>query len=310
VSGGSSLLSIGKSTESKEYKASDPVGAEIARLQKGDQDVFPTNANKNAKNKNTQDLASLLINDDAYKKADDKKKGEMMSSVLNGTDFKDVNTSISNEDKLAIMHAKQQGDKKDKWLENNDNAANFYRAAYNNAKANNTLTDKDENLNEKSGKKYKMISAQVDKDFGADQELKRLYSAISKSEIKNYFNHNSDMYDPELGERLLAFDQARTAKGVSRNSNFSDKPKYSSTTAKGGSGKGGRRSGGRSGSGSGSGGKARGYNMPTSLLSSKSNSAPDIKRGERLFKAPTLVSTAEKTKSRIPNISIKKGIHL
>ena len=310
VSGGSSLLSIGKNTESKEYKAYDPVGAEIARLQKGDQDVFPTNANKNAKNKNTQDLASLLINDDAYKKADDKKKGEMMSSVLNGTDFKDVNTSISNEDKLAIMHAKQQGDKKDKWLENNDNAANFYRAAYNNAKANNTLTDKDENLNEKSGKKYKMISAQVDKDFGADQELKRLYSAIGKSEIKNYFNHNSDMYDPELGERLLAFDQARTAKGVSRNSNFSDKPKYSSTTAKGGSGKGGRRSGGRSGSGSGSGGKARGYNMPTSLLSSKSNSAPDIKRGERLFKAPTLVSTAEKTKSRIPNISIKKGIHL
>jgi hypothetical protein len=76
------------------------------------------------------------------------------------------------------------------------------------------------------------------------------------------------------------------------------------------SGKGGRRSGGRSGSGSGSGGKARGYNMPTSLLSSKSNSAPTIKRGERLFKAPTLVSTAEKTKSRIPNISIKKGIHL
>ena len=41
-----------------------------------------------------------------------RKKGEMMSSVLNGTDFKDVNTSISNEDKLAIMHAKQQGDKK------------------------------------------------------------------------------------------------------------------------------------------------------------------------------------------------------
>ena len=83
-----------------------------------------------------------------------------------------------------------------------------------------------------------MISAQVDKDFGADQELKRLYSAISKSEIKNYFNHNSDMYDPELGERLLAFDQARTAKGVSRNSNFSDKPKYSSFTTKGGSGRG------------------------------------------------------------------------
>lgn len=310
VSGGSSLLSIGKNTESKEYKASDPVGAEIARLQRGDQDVFPTNANKNAKNKNTQDLARLLINDDVYKKADDKKKGEMMSSALNGTDFKDVNTSISNEDKLAIMHAKQQGDKKKKWLENNDNAANYYRADYNNAKANNTLTDKDESLNEKSGKKYRMISAQVDKDFGADQELKRLYSAIGKSEIKNYFNHNSDMYDPELGERLLAFDQARTAKGVSRNSKFSDKPKYSSTTAKGGSGRRGGRSMGRSGSGSGSGGKAKGYNLPTSLLSSKSNSAPDIKRGERLFKAPTLVSTAEKTKSRIPNISVKKGIHL
>ncbi len=300
-SGGSSLLSIGKNTESKEYKASDPVGAEIARLQKGDQDVFPTNANENAKNKNTQDLASLLINDDVYKKADDKKKGEMMSSVLNGTDFKDVNTSISNEDKLAIMHAKQQGDKKDKWLENNDNAANYYHADYNNAKANNTLTDKDENLNEKAGKKYKMISAQVDKDFGADQELKRLYSAIGSDEIKKYFNHKSDMYDPEMGERLLAFDQARTAKGVSLNSNFSNKNKYDAKKAREGSG---------SGSGSGSGVKAKGYNLPTSLLSGKSNSAPAIKRGERLFKAPTLVSTAEKTKSRIPNISVKKGIHL
>ena len=303
VSGGSSLLSIGKNTESKEYKASDPVGAEIARLQRGDQDVFPTNANKNAKNKSTQDLASLLINDDAYKKADDKKKGEMMSSVLNGTDFKDVNTSISSDDKLAIMHAKQQGDKKDKWLENNDNAANYSRADYNNAKANNTLTDKDENLNEKAGKKYKMISAQVDKDFGADQELKRLYSAIDSSEIKKYFNLDSDMYDPELGERLLAFDQVRTDKGVSRNSNFSDRPKYNAVKARGGSS-------GRGGSRSGSGGKAKGYNLPTSLLSGKSNSAPAIKRGERLFKTPTLVSTAEKTKSRIPNISVKKGIHL
>ena len=303
VSGGSSLLSIGKNTESKEYKASDPVGAEIARLQKGDQDVFPTNANENAKNKNTQDLASMLINDDVYKKADDKKKGEMMSSVLNGTDFKDVNTSISSDDKLAIMHAKQQGDKKDKWLESNDNAANYYRADYNNAKANNTLTDKDENLNEKAGKKYKMISAQVDKDFGADQELKRLYSAIDSSEIKKYFNLDSDMYDPELGERLLAFDQVRTDKGVSRNSNFSDRPKYNAVKARGGSS-------GRGGSRSGSGGKAKGYNLPTSLLSGKSNSAPAIKRGERLFKTPTLVSTAEKTKSRIPNISVKKGIHL
>jgi hypothetical protein len=240
-----------------------------------------------------------LINDDAYKKADDKKKGEMMSSVLNGTDFKDVNTSISSDDKLAIMHAKQQGDKKDKWLENNDNAANYYRADYNSAKANNTLTDKDENLNEKAGKKYKMISAQVAKDFGADQELKRLYSAIGSDEIKKYFNPKSDMYDPEMGGRLLAFDQARTAKGVSLNSNFSNKNKYDAKKAREGSG-----------SGSGSGVKAKGYNLPTSLLSGKSNSAPAIKRGERLFKAPTLVSTAEKTKSRIPNISVKKGIHL
>ena len=72
-------------------------------------DVFPTNANTNATNKNTQDLAGLLINDKAYKDADDTTKGKMMSSVLNGTDFKNVNTSISNDDKLALMHAKQQG---------------------------------------------------------------------------------------------------------------------------------------------------------------------------------------------------------
>ena len=47
--------------------------------------------------------------------------------------------------------------------------------------------------------------------------------------------------------------------------------------------------------------RPKGYN-----LSVKSNSAPAIKRGERLFKAPQLVSTANNTKSKIPTISVKR----
>ncbi len=297
-SGGSSLLSIGKNTESKEYKASDPVGAEIARLQKGDQDVFPTNDNKNAKNKNTQDLASLLINDGVYKKADDKKKGEMMSSVLNGIDFKDVNASISDDDKLALMNAKHQGKGKDVWLDDNTNNMNFTRADYRNAEANDSLSDKDKDIQSTDSKLYKMKAAKVDYDFNASSELKLLYKNINKTEFKN-------MPEGPEKERLRAFDLARTEAGVSRNDSEKSLPKYGSAS----SGKAGGK-GGRGGSRSGSGGKAKGYNLPTSLLSGKSNSAPAIKRGERLFKTPTLVSTAEKTKSRIPNISVKKGIHL
>jgi len=320
---------------------SSPVTAELNRLHKdAGLEAFPVNnkyevkdadgnaldlsssqrrAMDNAVKKEKAQNAEVLMSTDTYKKASDQEKKDMLTKAYsldssavaskwakdNGiANVKDtaetVNNSLELSDKQAILESKVQGDKKDKWLENNDNAANYYRADYNNAKANGTLTDKDENLNEKSGKKYKMISAQVDKDFGADQELKRLYGAIGSSEIKNYFNPEHDMYDPELGERLLAFDQARTAKGVSRNSNFSDKPKYNATKARGGS----------SGGSRGSGGKAKGYNLPTNLLSSKGNAMPEIKRGERLFKAPTLVSTANKTKSRIPNISVKKGIHL
>ena len=317
---------------------SSPVTAELNRLHKdAGLEAFPVNnkyevkdadgnaldlsssqrrAMDNAVKKEKAQNAEVLMSTDTYKKASDQEKKDMLTKLYsldssavaskwakdNGiANVKDtaetVNNSLELSDKQAILESKVQGDKKDKWLENNDNAANYYRADYNNAKANNTLTDKDENLNEKAGKKYKMISAQVDKDFGADQELKRLYSAIGSSEIKKYFNLDSDMYNPKLGERLLAFDQVRTDKGVSRNSNFSDRPKYNAVKARGGSR-------------SGSGGKAKGYNLPTSLLSGKSNSAPAIKRGERLFKTPTLVSTAEKTKSRIPNISVKKGIHL
>ena len=96
---------------------------------------------------------------------------------------------------------------------------------------------------------------------------------------------------PELGERLLAFDQARTAKAYHATrtliSHSIALPQLRVAQVRSGV-----APGGRSGSGSAQAVKLRGYNMPTSLLSSKSNSAPDIKR-ERLFKAPTLVSTAE-----------------
>ena len=299
LSGGSGLLSVGKNTDSKEYQASDPVGTEIARLQKGNKDVFPTNANTNATNKNTQDLAGLLINDKAYKDADDTTKGKMMSSVLNGTDFKNVNTSISNDDKLALMHAKQQGDKKKSWLEDNDNAVNYYRADYNNAKANKTLTDKDENLNEKTGKKYLMIGAQVDKDFGADQELKRLYKSIGSGDIKNFFNPKSELYDPEMGDRLLAYDEARTNSGVSRNAKYSDKRKYNSTTAKGG---------GKGGGGS----KGATVNLPSISKSlTGASDGPKFAEGKRLYNPPkALVAPDNKPYAKPPSISVKRGVHL
>ena len=41
---------------------------------------------------------------------------------------------------------------KGKLVGRQSNAVNYYRADYNNAKANGPLADKDENLNEKTGK--------------------------------------------------------------------------------------------------------------------------------------------------------------
>ena len=78
-----------------------------------------------------------------------------------------------------------------------------------------------------------MIGAQVDKDFGADQELKRLYKSIGSGDIKNFFNPKSELYDPEMGDRLLAYDEARTNSGVSRNAKYSDKRKVQPYDRKG-----------------------------------------------------------------------------
>lgn len=227
ISGGSSLFSVGKNTDAPSVKAADPVGAEIARLQKTDSSVFPTNSNTNAKaNKNTQDFASTLLKDPLYTAADDAGKASMMKDVLQGTSTKDINSGLSSTDKQALLDAKLVGNKQKAWLDDNKNAANYYTADYNNAKANGTLTDDDNDLNNKSGKKYAALEAQVNQKVDAPAALKQSYHDTSYSEWKAMLDEKSDSYDPETATKLYNYDKARTEAGVSGNSADSGKLKF------------------------------------------------------------------------------------
>lgn len=159
------------------------------------------------------------------------------------------------------------------------------------------LTDEDIAKKEKSVKTYELF-----RDNKYDAGLYKKYfksssknGGVTLTEWRKMLSTN-----PEQASLLSEVDNKLLDAGLI------DKLKY---YTKGTSGSKGRRSG-RSGS---SGGKAVGHNLPTNLLKSASQDTGlgKQKMGERLFKAPQLVSTADNTKkSRIPTISVKKGIHL
>lgn len=212
----------------------DTVMAEIDRLAKAKFEVMPA---RDVKNTNSQNDAKSLMEGDLYKNASDEKKAEYMKKTLLGSKTKDINKGLdANQRKAMIEYTLQSKDERTKWLENNDNAAGYYQADYDNAKANNTLTAYDDNLDHKDGKKYKAIRAKVNQEFGADTVLQNLYRDTDQTEWRAMTDPESDDYDPEKAGRLLAYDEARTKAGVSGKSGSSSKPKY--TQKKAGSGRG------------------------------------------------------------------------
>lgn len=302
ISGGSGLFSVAKNTDSAKVKAEDPVGTEINRLQKLSGDVFPTNQNSNATDTKTTEYSELLLDSPLYKDGDDAAKGAYMKEVLAGTKTKEINASLDTPSKQALIEYTLQSDAKRKaWLDDNANAASYYGADYNNAKANSTLTVDDDNLQNKSGKKYKSLRANVNQEVKADKALQLLYEDISPTEWKAMIDPDSEDYDLPTANRLFNYDEARTKAGVSGKSADSSKPKFSQKKA----GKGGK----------GGGGKSDNFafaSLPGSLLG---NSAGSGKSGYA-DNAPTFKPIADLQAPAtvvIPkgrNISVKKGIQL
>lgn len=234
ISGGSSLFSVGKNTDSAQVKEADPVAAEITRLQKIDGSVMPTASNTNAKDgKALKDFGKMLFDDPIYTSADDKGKAALLKDVLAGTSTKGIDSSLNATDKQALLDAKILGGKSKAWLEDNGNNANYTTARYNNAKALGTLTKEDDNLQNKSSLKYKQLEAQVNQKTGADTQLKDLYGQITQSDFKAMLNpDDAENYNPEMATKLYDYDKARTESGVS-GAKFTDKPKYNLDPNKG-----------------------------------------------------------------------------
>jgi len=295
---GSSAVTVGADNTAPQ---TDPLNAEIDRLAKAGSEVTPTKQNTNADNGVSQELGKLLLDDPIYTQADDKTKGDILKGVLAGTSTRDFNANLDNTSKQALLDYKILGKKKgDVWLQNNDNAANYYKAVYDNADANGTLTTKDNNLNNKSGKRYQMIQAQVNQQFQADQDLQQLYNDTDVTEWRAMGNPESDSYDPTTYNKLMTYDDARTKAGVSGASSDSGKNKYVPKK----SGKGGK--GGRAGSGS------KNFTFasnPSSLVGTAKGGG--YAEATSLFKPiPDLQAPASAQAPKARTISIKKGVSL
>jgi hypothetical protein len=275
----------------------DSLMGEINRLSKAKFEVMPA---RDVKNSNSQHDASTLMSSKLYKKADDETKASYLKDTLLGTKTKDINKSLNDAERSSLIeYTLQNDDQRRKWLEDNDNAAGYYAAKYNNMKANDTLTSNDENLDNKSGARYEMLRAQVNKEFGADTTLQQLYRDTDTTEWKKMTDPESEDYDPDTAGKLMAYDEARTKAGVSGKSSSSSKPKYTLSTAKGGKG-------GKGGKGSDNFAFA---SLPGSLVGSSNSKgyaddAPTFKPIADL-KAP---ASAQIPRGR--GISVKKGIQI
>lgn len=300
ISGGSSIVAVAPNNGASNSQA-DPVNSEIERLATvtgadGKKlEITPTTSATNATNKNTQTLASALLNDPIYQKADDNGKAGMLKDVLQGTSTKGISTDISPVDQQALLDHKILGDAKaGVWLDDNKNASAYYTADYNNQKASGTLTQADEDITNAKGAKYKAVAAQVDSQQKATYQLKNNYGNTSQSEFKAMLNPKSDTFDTEAAQKLYDYDQARVAAGLP--------PKYNLAKAeKSGSG------------GGGSGSKSFAFaNLPSSLVgtgSTGSGGSSGYAKDAPLF--TPIAALKAPTGTAIPKgrtISVTKGV--
>lgn len=301
---GSSAVTVGAGQTRNSAIAVDEYGAptlegEIGRLADAKFEVMPA---RDVKNANSQDDAKILMDTDFYRNADDETKAGYMKDVLLGTKMKDISKDLNSEERSSLMMYKLQNeDQRKKWLEDNNNAATYYAAEYNNLDARGLLTEDDQNLENKEGAKHKMVRAQVDQDLGVDAALKQLYDDVSETEWRAMTNPEHEDYDPDTAGRLLAYDDARTAAGVSGKSSTSKKNKYVLKTGKYGSGRGTVAAGE----------KFTFASLPDSLLSGVTTSSKDYASDAPTFqpiadlKAPAVADIP-----RGRSISVKRGIQI
>jgi len=236
----------GVSGLSKNYQLKDENGNKISL------DDKQQNSLNQAVKEEKSHQASLLIQTDAYKQASDKDKATMLASVysmdssgvasqwasdnkVSGVAAKSqaVNDSLSSDDQKALLtYNTMSSDKRDAWLDDNTNALDYYTANYDNKKANGTLSAKDDDLEEKSSARYKMVTAQVNSKFNATPDLALLYQETTEKELENM----SDS-DPRKAE-LIAYDKARTEAGVSDNGSDTSLYKYKANGNNGSGGSG------------------------------------------------------------------------
>lgn len=284
VSGGQNTTAKGESTDTT-------IKSEIDRLSGAGFETMPTSQNTNASDGKGKVISSILLNDPLYQSATDEQKAGYLKDVLAGTSTKDISLDISATGQQALMDAKILGDKKDAWLDDNTNNANYQTGMYDNAKAMKTLTEADKDITNAGGLLNKSISATVARDYKADYALKNEYKDTSQGEFKALLNPKSDTFSEETAQRLYNYDQARVKAGLP--------PKYNLAAAKKAAG----------------GGGSKGFSfasLPSSLLGkSASGGSGKYSDGAPLFK-PMADLSAPVTVA-IPmgrNISVKRGVQL
>lgn len=154
---------------------------------------------------------------------------------------------------------------------------------------------------------------------GVDHEVFKLYTgigmtgegaAISQTELNKMFDEESETYDPELGEKILAIDALMTDNELSENTAGVDpwlRRKYKEATA---------RKGGKSGKGGGGGGSGSGepdIPKPTYGAAKRIEAeGPAIKYREIQAASSPIPNLANQTSQTTlkKNITVKKGVHL
>lgn len=255
---------------------------------------------------NTKDQGSYVDAVDALNKAGTAVSASSVETQLvkNGrTDLaaslnKNIPNSLSPQDKEALETYTTLGSdgQKNVWLQNNDNAANYYQATINQKNSQGALTTDDTDTGTAwsgSGNSLytKYLVAETDKQNNVPQSTVELYKNTTKTEYDNMSGSQKDA--------LTAYAQQLNKNGVI--------DKYGLATGTSGSG-----SSGSSSSSAYSIDKAAG--IPYGTISEsfvKPTSDPGLKASSPLaFKAPTLLKYApdEKANPYTRSISVKAGV--
>lgn len=260
------------------------LGSETGRLK-----VQPSGSSNTPEN--AEAFANRLIESEWYKSLDDEGKKDALQSTLYSEKLKDINDSLGDEQKDALMIGTlMDADTRDKWLEDKANAAAYNVGRYENAIANNTLTAADDDLETSSSLHYKAIASQVNATLPYwTATLEEQYKNTTKKELLAMAPDNP------VRQALLALDEARAGAGVSLKDGDHAASKYGA---------------GSGGSGSGSGGDNFSFASANAVNAEKTGFAqPTIKSdfSTTLVKPLGIGEASNKAKRKI---TVKKGVVL